>query len=567
MRRKAMNASLIINESLLCSKSIVFFITDQDFRIKVINNMATDIFGIEKLEEIIDVFQISSNYFCILSMKCEVEVIREEKLYIFLLHPKQDLFHLYRELEQAENDRLEIDQIMNSSYDGIVITAADGTILYQNPAYEQFTGMSVQHFIGKKTTDFVENGLIDETLTPMIVKEKKPLSIIQTFFSTGKKALISGVPIKDKNGNITKIVANTRDLTILNKLEKEIQELKLKNQKMMAEKEKHSLNENPLNSLVAQDEKMKMVIERTLRVAQVDSTVLIQGESGVGKEGLVRLIHQSSNRNNKPLVQINCGAIPEQLLESELFGYESGSFTGANSKGKQGLFESANGGTIFLDEIGEMPLHLQVKLLRVLQEFEITRIGGVKPIKIDVRVITATHRNLEEMVAKGQFREDLYYRLKIIPIFIPPLRERKDDIIPLVYHFLHQIKNKYGIERTFSEEALISFQNHNWPGNVRELQNMIERISLMVNKPIIDITEIRNEIGIGIGLTTGNDIKKTAKRAKESIDIQPLKVKLEEYERDLIQQALTQFSSMRKAAKALGVDQSTLVRKKQKYQL
>jgi len=562
-----MFSSKLLNTYMTRFSSVGIFITGDDFTIQEVNHTARKVFTEHQLEEIVAVFNKGSKYFCVCSLKVEVEVIKEEDVYIFLLQPKEDVYKLYKELEQAAINRYEINQIMNSSFDGIVITSPDGTILYQNPAYEQFTGKPVDYFIGKKVQDF-EDGLIDESLTPKIAKKKKPLSIIQTFYSTGKKALISGVPIKDKNGNITKIVANTRDLTILNNLEKEIQELKLKQQKIEKEKDRLPFADNPLHSLVAQDKKMKEVFERALRVAQIDSTVLVQGESGTGKEGIVKVIHQSSNRKDKPLLQINCGAIPEQLLESELFGYEPGAFTGASSKGKKGLFESATGGTIFLDEIGEMPLHLQVKLLRVLQEFEITRIGGIKPIKVDVRVITATNRNLEEMVAEGTFREDLYYRLKIIPIVIPPLRERKDDIIPLVYHFLTQLKNRYGIERVYSKEALESFQNYHWPGNVRELQNMVERLSLMVNKTIVDIDDIKNEIGISL---EGQEIHHSNGKVEESlpeiIEILPLKETLEEYEKNLIQQALSQFSSIRQAAKALKVDQSTLVRKKQKYML
>lgn len=566
---------MLLNKSLsdlmIRFESISVFVTDDHFHLQTINNTALESFSESQIEEIVSVFRRSSNYFCVLLYQCEVEVLKQEHSYIFLVHSKKDLCKLYRELEQAEIEQYEFNEIMNASFDGIVIADATGTILFQNKAYEQFTGKPREFFIGKRVQDF-EDKLIDNSLTPLIVKEEKPLSIIQTFFSTGKKALISGVPIRNKKGEIYKVVANTRDLTTLNNLEKEIQELKRKNAIIKNEKERAKHGSNPTDTLVAQDQKMKEVIERALRVAQVDSTVLIQGESGAGKEGIVKLIHQSSNRKNKPLIQINCGAIPEQLLESELFGYESGAFTGASNKGKPGLFESANGGTIFLDEIGEMPLYLQVKLLRVLQEFEITRIGGVKPIKVNVRVITATNRNLEEMVSLGTFREDLYYRLKIIPIFIPPLRDRKDDIIPLIYHFLFQIKNKYGIERVFSQEALENFHQYHWPGNVRELQNMVERFSLMVNKSVIDITDIKNEMESFDNI----ELQKTTERVKEElieddlnerIEIRPLKEKLEEYEKMIIQQALGEFSSIRKAAKALKVDQSTLVRKKQKYSL
>lgn len=552
-------------ESITRFKSIGVLITDEEFCIQNINDTAMKLYTREQLEEIIFSYPNSSNYICNCKMKCEIEVIKQGSSYIFLLQSKKEIFNLYQKLEKTFQDNNDIKHILDSSFDGIAITDANGVLLYENQALEQFIGIRVKEIIGKNVHDIIAQGIVDNSITVKILKEKKPISMIQNYPNTGKKLLITGVPIKDKNGQIKRIVINTRDLTILNNLEKEIKDLKLKNQKMKLYNEVLALKKDARKSLVANDIKMKAVIERALRVAQIDSTVLIQGESGSGKEGIVNLIHQSSNRKNNSLVKINCGAIPEQLLESELFGFESGSFSGANPKGKLGLFEVASGGTIFLDEIGEMPLQLQVKLLRVLQEYEITRIGGIKPIKVDVRVITATNRTLEEMVAKREFREDLYYRLKIIPITVPPLRERKEDVIPLIYHFLNQIRIKYGINRMFSQEALVSLQNYTWPGNVRELQNLVERVSLMVNKTIIDISDINHEFENRLLQDSEKSFKSEVK--VENKECKPLKEQMEEFEKDIIHHSLNQFPSIRRAAKALGVDQSTLVRKKQKYLL
>jgi PAS domain S-box-containing protein len=457
----------------------------------------------------------------------------------------------------------ELTQIINSSFDGIVIVNQEGIILFQNPAYEKITGLRNTDCVGRHLQDLIDEGMIDQSVSLRVLREQKPLTIVQKII-TGKKVLVSGVPIKDNNGNIQKVVCNIRDLTTLNQLEKEIMELEKQNQKVNRELEELKEKQDAKNSIVAHDPSMKSVVERAMRVAQINSAVLIQGESGVGKECIVNLIHQYSNRNDKQLVRINCGAIPEQLLESELFGFESGSFTGANQKGKPGLFEIASKGTLFLDEIGDLPLQLQVKLLRVLQEYEITRVGGVKPIKIDVRIITATNRNLEEMVNEGKFREDLYYRLNIIPIYVPPLRERRDDILPLVYHFLNRIKNIYGVNRMFTRDALEGFQEYSWPGNVRELQNLVERVTLMINKPLISLQDIKSEIKIG--LTEWKPLQKSVP-ADVHKPIQPLKNLVEEFEQTIIKQALEQSPSIRQAAKALNVDQSTLLRKMQRYKI
>ncbi|HZG73725.1 MAG TPA: sigma-54 dependent transcriptional regulator, partial [Chondromyces sp.] len=318
------------------------------------------------------------------------------------------------------------------------------------------------------------------------------------------------------------------------------------------------------NSIVAYDKRMKEVLERALRVARVDSTILVTGESGVGKEGIVHYIHENSNRRHAKLVKINCGAIPEQLLESELFGYSPGAFTGANSKGKKGLFEIASGGTIFLDEIGEMPLSLQVKLLRVIQEGEMTKVGDIAPMKVDIRIIVATNRDLKKEVENKRFREDLYYRLNIIPIHVPPLRERKDDIIPLVYHFLNKLKEKYGIHRIFSGESLRQIESYHWPGNVRELQNFIERLCLVVNKPVINLEDIRNEWNFNL---LENETHPSQNDLDQSQNIYPLKRQLEDYEKEIIIKTLQQCPSMRQAAKALQIDPSTLLRKMQKYNI
>jgi transcriptional regulator with PAS, ATPase and Fis domain len=280
--------------------------------------------------------------------------------------------------------------------------------------------------------------------------------------------------------------------------------------------------------------------------------VLIQGESGVGKELVVDLIHANSSRKNKPLVKVNCGAIPETLLESELFGYEEGAFSGASKNGKPGYFEMANNGVLFLDEIGEMPLNLQVKLLRVLQEKEVCRIGGGSVLKLDVRIVAATNRNLYELVQENKFRKDLFYRLNVVPIYVPALRERKDDIAALSLFFLDIFNRKHGTHKRLTPEVLQCFLNYSWPGNIRELENLIERLMVTV----INDTITTNDLPFYIYSSAGED------KEKELI---PLRQAVENAERQMLEIAFARYHSTYEVAEALEINQSTVVRKAAKY--
>ncbi|KKK37399.1 transcriptional regulator [Mesobacillus campisalis] len=453
------------------------------------------------------------------------------------------------------------------SLTGVVITNKDGMIIEVNPAFEKQTGLTESDFVGRLHKSLIIEEIIDQSAELQVFKEKKPCTLLQKIYN-GKEVLVSAIPIKNREGEIVKVVSNILEVTVLNKLRNEIFQLEQEHEEVTRQLEELKSKKTVMHSMVAYDIKMKKVIDRALRVSQHESTVILYGESGVGKEVLVKLIHENSNRSDRPLIKVNCGAIPNDLLESELFGYEPGAFTGASTKGKIGLFEQASKGTILLDEIGEIPLHLQVKLLRVLQEFEITRVGGTKPIKIDARVIAATNQNLEDLIQKGGFREDLYYRLNIIPIHIPPLRERQNDIVPLTYHFINNIRLKYGINKIFSKEVLDNFQHYHWPGNVRELQNIVERLCIMIEKPIITTEEIKNEMTV----PQQKDERQPESHIIDSDEISPapdgaksLKEHMELYEKQLIERALKEYSSIRAAAKALDVDASTLSRKVKKY--
>ena len=307
--------------------------------------------------------------------------------------------------------------------------------------------------------------------------------------------------------------------------------------------------------IVFESEAMQNVIALTKRLASVNTTVLITGESGVGKGLIARTLHEEGNRWQKPFVTVNCGAIPENLIESELFGYVAGAFTGSRSGGKKGLFEAAQDGTIFLDEISELPLNLQVKLLQVIQERQITPVGGTKQIPVDVRIISATNRDLESLVREGRFREDLYYRLNVVPINVPPLRERPDDIMPLIQRNLARCNKDLGEDKTISAGALAVLLKYPWPGNIRELQNIVERLVITTSHDVI--TE--DDIFIFI--------KQAADENPTVYEELSLTAALEKAEKEILSQAVDNYGSTRAIARVLKVSQPTIVRKLNKYGL
>lgn len=303
--------------------------------------------------------------------------------------------------------------------------------------------------------------------------------------------------------------------------------------------------------IVAKSPVMLELVKTALQVAKVDCTVLLQGESGTGKGIIANIIHQYSNRS-KPMVKINCGAIPESLMESELFGYEHGAFTGARKEGKAGKFEEAHNGTIFLDEIGDLPLHLQVKLLRVLQDKEIVRVGGAEAKKVNTRVIAATNKDLHQMVLEGIFREDLFYRLNVIPLKVPPLRERREDIMPLILFFKNIFEEKYKVKRDCSNQVVKIFLSYDWPGNVREIENLIERIHV-ISDPMEVITP---EILIKDYLNINR--QKSEEKAVIVHRIISLKKANEELERQLLEMAVVKYKTLKQIALALDVSEATI---------
>lgn len=440
----------------------------------------------------------------------------------------------------------ELNALIDSSADGLVVTDGKGILRRMNRAYETMIGVTKEEFIGQPVLELVNRGYLSDLVTAKVFETGKTALMIQEI--RGREILFTGTPVFDENAKIFAVIANIRDLTELNSLHRQLQ-------KSTKEMEKYRSEISRLKAKVISEGfifnslEMQRVLEITLRVAPVETTVLITGESGVGKEIIAQKIYEASKRSAGPFVKINCGALPPNLIESELFGYEAGAFTGANHKGKPGLFEMASGGTLLLDEVGDLPLDLQVKLLRIIQEKEVIRIGGTKPIVVDVRLIAATNVNLRQMVDTGKFRKDLFFRLNVVNIIVPPLRTHITDIPPLVDHFVRRFSQKYNFIRKVSTELMQAFVEYDWPGNIRELENTIERMVVLSPDEWLD----------------SSLFSPAPKNEKDSANIGTLKTALAKTERQVIIHAYKLFGSTRKAAAILGINQSTVVRKLRQY--
>ncbi len=463
-------------------------------------------------------------------------------------------------LENVRRINSELNAIIESSHDGIVITDNKGVIMRVNKAVEGMLDLAGDYFIGKSAQELERKGIINCSAISEVIATGKPVTVNQTTIN-GKEIITTATPVFDEHDNLNSVVANIKDVTELNELRFKLE----KSQTSVAVNGQHSALKAQMQDcgIVAESEKMLKVIDTALKFAEVDATVFILGESGVGKELIAHLIYKNSVRYNRRFIRVNCGAIPGDLMESEFFGYEGGAFTGAKGEGKPGYFELANQGTLFLDEIAELPFELQVKLLRAIQEREIMRVGGTKPIKVDVRIIAATNRDMEEMVRQGSFREDLYYRLNVLPIVIPPLRSRPDDISALLTAFLDKFCQKHKTGKLVSGETLDILVQYSWPGNVRELENLVERLVITAEGEVILPDDLPERIINQVEQQPANGLTAVAKQGKEPI--QPLKDAVEQVEKDLIIRAIQMYGSTYKAAKILGVSQSTIARKAKKY--
>lgn len=452
------------------------------------------------------------------------------------------------EMEVYQSMIEEMVTAIESSYDGFFLTDGDGNILRVNKSWEKITGVSARDVIGRNVFDLEKKGYFSRSVSRLALVQKKSFTLQKKWF-TGKEVLVTASPILDKDDNIKMIICNVRDLGDIRRLSAQLKKSDMD----------YKYYQNKVNNLkkrvfedhhiVAESKEMINILELSDRVKSIEAPILITGETGVGKEVVASYIHRNSSRSaSGPFITINCGAIPENLLESELFGYEPGAFTGASEKGKDGIFESAEGGTLLLDEIGDLPLHLQVKLLRVLQESQIMKIGGRTPIKIDVRIISATNRDLEKMIIDNSFRQDLYFRLNVIPIHIPPLRSRRDDILHLTELFFYKANIKYKKDVSLSRDALDYLLCYKWPGNVRELVNIIERLVIITPNSSVTPECLPNYIREA-GMTT------------PSCGSGNFKEKMREFEVNLINHSIEKYGSVGRAAKYLEIDTTTIYRK------
>lgn len=436
----------------------------------------------------------------------------------------------------------------------ILITDQNGFVRFMNSEAERVCGVKSEEIINKHVEYLERERIISSSITKEVLRTKKKVNILQRL-KNGTTVLGTAIPVFDENKKLIYVICTSKNVEEINKLmdkiEKKENELEDKNQEIIRLKEGMFITDN----VVFGSKQMESVKETILKIAPTDVTVMVQGESGVGKEVVAKLIHNLSRRNEYPLIKINCGLIPENLLESELFGYENGAFTGAAKGGKVGKVELAQKGTLFLDEIGEMPLNLQVKLLEFLQDREITRIGGTAKIKVNTRIVVATNRDLKAMVKAGKFRPDLFYRLNVLPINIPPLRERKDDIIPLVEFFLEKLNDKYQVNKELSAEVIEAFKNYGWPGNVRELMHVLERLVLTSDNDTINIDNLS-------GVLSG-EVVSSARVICTGLF--PLKAARRELDSQLVNRAYEIYQSTYKAARVLQIDQSTVVKMLKKY--
>ncbi len=482
------------------------------------------------------------------------------------------------------NNQLTIEKnifhILDLLSDGIYISDREGLTLAINTMYEKITGLKKENLVGRNVEILTKDGIFDTILNPIVVRTGKPASSVQTD-RKGNKLVLNGYPIFDDSGQVALVVTFARDVTLMAQLKEQIA-----SQRELIEKYRSNvqyINEESVqrHPLIAHSREMTELNSFIGKVAETDATVLLQGETGVGKDVLARQIHRLSQRNGRPFFKVDCPTIPENLIESELFGYVPGAFSGANTKGKLGFFEMADKGTIFLDEIGELPLSMQTKLLRVLQDQEILRIGSTKVQKVDVRIIAATNRDLEDEVRQGRFRSDLYYRLHVAVVTIPPLRDRREDILPLAEHFLQRYTARYKKTIGFGPGVADVFLGYRWPGNVRELENFIQSLVVTNEDGDILVSDLPSNMVGHLSQKCREVALSAAGRGPEAVPVGPgvpgaslyealdaegmsLKEIMADIEREILQGALKVHGSISKVAEVFKIDRSTIFRKLKK---
>ncbi len=459
-------------------------------------------------------------------------------------------------MEVTPQFSLESEAIIQHCTYGICVADARGIMTRVNSAFEDITGLGSHHFLDLHVQEAVDKGIIDDSSILKLLKRKRPSTATVTTMA-GKKLFSSAFPVYDEERKVIRLATIMRSVPGkhgLGELEGLFRD--------------HPLHRPARARLVGCSPQILDLFGKINRLSLFECPVLLTGETGVGKGLFACIIHERSARCQGPFITVNCSAVPAHLMESELFGYEAGAFTGARKGGKSGLFESADGGTLVLDEIGDLPLELQAKLLRVIETGSVMKLGAVEEKELDVRIIASTNRPLEAMVEEGGFRRDLYYRLNVVPLNIPPLRERPKDIPELLSHYVEHFNRRYGTGTWISPEAVETLTRYAWPGNVRELANLLERLIILQSPEVIRVADLPAHLSEAASPGGGPPAGRGAPGNHGSGGgVRPLRQELEWYEKTLLADALQRFPRQEEAARALGISMSTLTRKIRKYRL
>jgi len=470
---------------------------------------------------------------------------------ILVFSDNTELADMARKMYDFRELSRELAVIIDCCHEGLWVYDGEGTVLRVNAAAERINNIRADEMIGRNIHELIKTNCLERSATVEVLAKRAPVSFLTTT-KEGRKLLKSGTPIFNDAGVLTKVVVSERDITEMDEMQRRLEEQEAINDRFQHQILEMQQAELASTQIIAKSPAMIKALNQALKVSQADSSVLILGESGVGKGLFADLIHMRSARANKPLIKINCGAIPETLIESELFGHEKGAFTGAQAA-KPGHIELAAGGILFLDEIAELPLASQVKLLRFLEDGKVTRLGGTKPQTFDVRILAATHSDLEEMVEQKTFRLDLYYRLNVIPLHIPALRERRDCIVPLIQHYVEKFNARNGANKRITSSALNVLLSYEWPGNVRQLINICERVLVMADGDVVDIQDLPANV---VGRAMNSSLPAEQMSLQQAV---------ESFERGLLAEAMEKHGNQYRVAELLGVNQSTIARKLKRY--